>query len=99
MHPRRGYERLRQTAAAESLPAIASVRRGERDAISGTALARPFPGASELLTAGYACVEDLPDPATDDVDDARDELERVVDLDPDLIDTILTTRGYDLSES
>lgn len=99
MHARRWYERLRQSADAEGLTAIASVRLGERNAVSGTALPAAFPGRTALVASGYACTEDLPDPSGDDVDDARAELGRVEDLDPDTLDTILTTLGYDLSET
>lgn len=94
MHTRRWNELLRQSADAEGLCAVASVRLGERNAVSGTSIPSTFPGRPALVASGYACTEDLPDPSCDDVDDARAELERVEDLDPDTLDTILTTLGF-----
>lgn len=99
MNLRRWQERLAQAAEGQVFWGLGTVFRGGRNAISGTALAAPFPGTALLLAAGYACVEDLPDPDLDDIDDARAELERVADLDPDTLDLILAARGFDLTES
>lgn len=96
MHARRWYERLRQTADAEGLCAVASVRLGERNAVSGTTLPTSFPGRAALVTSGYACTEDLPDSTCESVDDARAELDRIEDLDADTRDLILETLGFEL---
>lgn len=98
MHPRRWNERLRQAADAERLTALASVRLGQRNALSGTAIPSGHPSRTELLAAGYACTEDLPDPTGDALEDARDELERA-GLSADDADSLLTYLGYDLSET
>lgn len=97
MHPRRWRERLRQSAEAEGLRAVASVRLGERNALPGTPLASGFPWRASLVAAGYACVEDLPHPADDARADAERELGRVepvaADTDTDL-DQLLSTLGF-----
>lgn len=98
MHPRRGYERLRQAAEAEGLRAVASVRLGERNAVSGTAIPTNHPARAALVAAGYACTEDLPDPDVDALDDAQAELERMGVAGDDL-DALLVHLGYDLSET
>lgn len=97
---RRWFERLRQSALAEGLVAVAAARLGERDAVPGPAIPAGFPGRAALVRAGYASLDDLPSPDLDDLDDARAELERVdgiedtpnPDLDP--VDAILRQRGF-----
>lgn len=99
MHPRRWRERLRQAAEAEGQWAIASVRLGERNALSGTSIPAGFPWRASLLAAGYRCTEDLPDPTCEGRDDAEAELSRVepvaADADSDAdTDSILSTLGF-----
>jgi hypothetical protein len=97
MHPRRWQERQRQAAEAERRTALASVFLGQRNAVSGTEIPAGHPSRTALLAAGYACTEDLPDPAYDGPDDTRDELMRA-DIGGDDADTLLEHLGYDLSE-
>lgn len=89
---------MRQGAEAEGLHAVASVRLGNRNAVSGTSIPTGYPSRTELLAAGYACTEDLPDPTVDAVEDARAELERA-GIAGDDNDALLTHLGYDLSET
>lgn len=98
MHARRWHERLRQSAEAEGLGAVASVRLGNRNAVSGTAIPTTHPSRAALVAAGYACTEDLPDPTADALDDAQSELGRAGVAGDDL-DALLTHLGYDLSET
>lgn len=99
VNARRWAERLRRAAAAEQFHAIAAARLGERNAVSGTAIPAGYPGREALLADGYACVEDLPDPALDEVSDACDEIARVEGLDGDDATAVLTRRGFTLDES
>lgn len=96
---RRWLERLRRAAAAEQFSAVAAARRGERDAIVGTAIPAGYPGREALLADGYACVDDLPHPALDEVSDAADELARVEGLDAEDATAVLLRRGFTLDES
>lgn len=98
MRQRRWYERLRQSAEAEHQRALESVQRGQRDAVSGTAIPAGYPSREALVDAGYVCTEDLPAPDGDSLDDARDELGRVEGLSPDDIDALLAHLGFDLSD-
>ena len=77
VHLRRYYQALRAAALLENCTASASAILGLRNAVAGTALPGGFPHRAALVAAGYACVEDLGDPAADpDPDDARAELRR-----------------------
>lgn len=95
---RRWHERLRQAAEGERQRTIQGVQLGLRNAISGTSIPSGHPSRAALLAAGYLCTEDLPDPASDAVDDARAELERAGVL-GDEADALLTHLGYDLTET
>lgn len=72
MHLRRYYQVLRAAALAENYTASASTILGLRNAVAGTALPGGIPHRADLIAAGYACTEDLGDPASDpDPDEAR----------------------------
>lgn len=102
MHPRRYEERLRQAAVAQDAPGLASVCRGRRDALAGTPIPAGFPWRASLLAAGYRSTEDLPDPDTDDREDAARELgdvERVAGDDDDTdLDQLLSLLGFEPEE-
>lgn len=97
MHARRWYEVQRQAAEGERSLAVASVHKGSRDRVSGTAIPSGYPSRAELLAAGYLCTEDLPDPI-EGLDDVRDELSRA-GIDGDDADALLTRLGFTLEET
>ncbi len=98
MHSRRWYEVQRQAAEGERLCAVASVHKGARDRVSGTAIPTGYPSRAPLLAAGYLCTEDLPDGSIEGLDDARDELSRA-GIDGDDADALLTRLGFTLEET
>lgn len=97
MHARRWYELQRQAAEGERKCAVASVHKGSRDGVSGTAIPTGYPSRAALVAAGYVCTEDLPDPI-EGLDDVRDELSRA-GIDGDDAHALLTHLGFALEET
>ena len=97
MHLRRYYHIARAQALEEGSEACASVLLGSRDAIAGTNFPASFPARTELITAGYAKVEDLGAPASDPhpadaFKELRKEL-RAAGLAPSSIELVLIRLG------